>query len=674
MAGQVVDNRYQIGERLGAGGVGTVYRAVRLGVERVFAIKFLQPTRAVQSEFRKRFAREALAMSRLYHVHVVGLNDYGVHEGMPYLVMEYVPGKTLTQRLREGPLEPQRAVRIMHQILVTLEYFHENDVVHRDLKSGNIMLIDSDGQTDFVKLLDFGMAKLLDGLGSGIVVSVKGTIVGTPSTMSPEQIKDQEIDPRSDVYSAGILLYEMIAGHKPFRHPDPFTVMKMHLKEAPAPLRTSIEEPLVSEKLEQVIMKALAKDRDQRFPSAEDMASALLDTPEGGEIDEADTIVTHTGPTSKQWRRVVFLAASGWAIAALLLVAVLVAIGIGGGSDEPDRNGENATASAVDGAARPSAETTARTADPGLSDRDRIIRRPRHADNIETGDATAGGQAAPNRSPETSSQTPPGAPSDTSPEPSPATASDPGSATASDALPAVASSGSSARTSSSPPARAGSQTKRDAPPPNADTDRTIVAGPATGPTATVRPARDEVPGPRSTWQSRRDRAVELVAAGEYRAAFREITEAVRMDRGARSDPALIGAAIGTLALPNGDQFIPFLVREFGKEPAAVAALIKAVPGGQNWYVRHHAWIALSRLGKFSKADRVGMWLADLRQARSCRMVRRSYARLSRSDDPRSRRAIEELSARTPENDPKNQLRCLRSLSRPKPPPATRKTN
>jgi hypothetical protein len=299
-----------------------VHRAELVKLGRAVAIKFLRPAFARQPDFVKRFEREALAMSRLYHHHCVSIIDFGVHEDSPYLVMEYVPGRSLSRILRDGPLPAARAVRITQQILDTLEYFHRRNVLHRDLKAENIMVAGEDDDDDFVMLLDFGMAKLLAGVGADISVSAKGIIVGTPSAMSPEQIREQPLDGRADLYSTGVMLYHMLCGRRPFQSDDMVAVFKMHL-EKPVPPPTEIAGTrAMSPELEAVVLKALEKNRDHRFADAAAMADALAATPEAQQRGRrASTVggVRVPSPARPSW-----LAYAGWPVAAILGLALVV--------------------------------------------------------------------------------------------------------------------------------------------------------------------------------------------------------------------------------------------------------------------------------------------------------------------------------------------------------------
>jgi serine/threonine protein kinase len=312
MLGQILDERYRILDRLGGGGVGTVYRAERVTLGRAVAVKFLHPSLGSRDDFVQRFQREAVAMSKLYHVHCAALHDFGVHNGAPYLVMEYIPGRTLAADLRSGPMPAGRAVLIMRQVLEALRYLHRRNIVHRDLKPQNIMLVNSSGGSDFVKVLDFGMAKLL--AGERREITAEGVIAGTPSVMAPEQITHRPVDGRTDVYAAGIVLYEMIVGHKPFQHPDMGRLLRMHVEDAPVPPRQLLGPAAVNPGIEAAIMRALAKDPNGRFQSAREMSDALG-------LVQAGTVAMPMLPRHRPRRR----SSGRWLVLLVALVAALVA-------------------------------------------------------------------------------------------------------------------------------------------------------------------------------------------------------------------------------------------------------------------------------------------------------------------------------------------------------------
>ena len=277
--GQLLDRRYRIAERLAAGGMGVVYLGERVGLSKPVAIKFLHRSSAVVPGHRQRFEREAEAMSRLTHPNLVNVIDFGSSDGVPYLVMDYHPGQSLRKVLREGPLVPPRAVFITRQMLAGLASAHEAHVVHRDLKPDNVLLVGQPGE-DLVKILDFGVAKLIEGDGGPSDLSVMAArVLGTPEYMSPEQARCQDVDHRADLYAVGVILYEMVAGVRPFEAEDDLALLRKHVEDQPPPLGGTV--PGLSPQLESIIFKALEKSRDARWPSAGELSDALADTPEG---------------------------------------------------------------------------------------------------------------------------------------------------------------------------------------------------------------------------------------------------------------------------------------------------------------------------------------------------------------------------------------------------------
>jgi serine/threonine-protein kinase len=318
LIGQVLDARYEILDVIGDGGVGVVYRARRVQLDRMLAVKVLHDSLLEDDGFVRRFQREAVAMSRLYHPHCVAVSDFGVHESRPYLVLEYVPGENIRKLLERGRFEPRRAVHIALQLLETLAYFHEHHVIHRDLKSENVMLTESSETRDFVKVLDFGMAKILTGPGADSQLSKIGIVPGTPSVMAPEQIRQLPPDPGIDIYATGILLYEMIVGHRPFTGNDRAAVVKMQLTAQARPPRAIIGENALSAELEAIVMRALEKDRFDRFATASEMAEALRLTPEGRALASAPPAAPSShAPAPPRRTRWPVLVAGGAAVLAL---------------------------------------------------------------------------------------------------------------------------------------------------------------------------------------------------------------------------------------------------------------------------------------------------------------------------------------------------------------------
>lgn len=266
---------YEIVEQLGAGGMATVYRAYQPRLDRYVAIKVMHQTLSAEENFLARFQREARIIARLDHPHIVPVYDFDEHDGSPYLVMKYVEGETLEDRLRRGPLPLPEVVRIMTAVADALTYAHEHGVLHRDVKPANI-LIDARG---IPYLTDFGLARLAAGGSSTLS---QGTIIGTPHYISPEQALGQaELDARTDVYSLGVVLYELVVGRVPFPGDTPFSVVHDHIY-APLPAPREVN-PSVSLAVEAVLIRALAKKPDDRYPTPnallEAFRAALGETP-----------------------------------------------------------------------------------------------------------------------------------------------------------------------------------------------------------------------------------------------------------------------------------------------------------------------------------------------------------------------------------------------------------
>lgn len=277
LVGQVIADRYKLMALLGEGGMGAVYKAEHIRMGKALALKVLRGSFAGDAAAVARFRAEAQMVSRLSHPHTIAVFDFGelgeAGAGF-YLAMEYVPGKDLATVLRDQRQLPEsRAVPIGTQLLGSLAEAHDAGIVHRDVKPGNVMLMETRQGGDFVKVLDFGIAKLRDVSGVASATNV-GAIVGTPNYLSPEQARGEPLDPRSDLYSVGALLYEVLAGHPPFVAPNPLAVVAAHLSDPPRPLAQ--EAPGVSPGFAAVVHKALEKRPQDRFQSADEMREALL--------------------------------------------------------------------------------------------------------------------------------------------------------------------------------------------------------------------------------------------------------------------------------------------------------------------------------------------------------------------------------------------------------------
>jgi eukaryotic-like serine/threonine-protein kinase len=277
LVGTTLAGKYRIDARLNEGGMGTVYRGTHVLMDKTFAIKVLRPSLAADEKIVARFSREARAASRISHPNAISVTDFGEDEGgHVFLVMEYLSGKTLKQVIRdEGPLPLARVVDITRQVGDALNAAHEQGVVHRDLKSDNIMLVDT-MTGDHAKVLDFGIAKINEPDGNPVDtgLTAPNLVIGTPQYMSPEQCsQDVEIDSRSDIYSLGVILFEMLVGHVPFSGDSPTMVMMKHLQE---PVPSVLEERTdLPASVARVVARAMAKVRDNRYQTIPELIEDL---------------------------------------------------------------------------------------------------------------------------------------------------------------------------------------------------------------------------------------------------------------------------------------------------------------------------------------------------------------------------------------------------------------
>ena len=298
--------RYRLGELLGRGGMAEVYRGTDARLGRTVAVKLLRPSLANDPAFRTRFRQEAQAAAKMAHPTIVRVFDAGeetvsdpsgVEVQIPFIVMEFVEGRLLRELIADGPLPAAEAARILHGVLTALEYSHRAGVVHRDIKPGNIMLT-SAGQ---VKVMDFGIARAIS--ESSATIAQTSAILGTAQYFSPEQARGEAVDARTDLYSAGIVLYELLTGRAPFRADTAVAVAYQHVSEAPVPPSTLV--PAVSPAMNAVVLRSLAKDRFERYQSAAefradvDIAAAGKVPPRGApRVDEFSATLFGVNPTS----------------------------------------------------------------------------------------------------------------------------------------------------------------------------------------------------------------------------------------------------------------------------------------------------------------------------------------------------------------------------------------
>ncbi|MEZ0396945.1 MAG: protein kinase [Anaerolineales bacterium] len=260
---------YRIIQQLGQGGMATVYKAYHAALDRYVAIKVLHPAFTEDPNFLARFQREARVVAKLEHPNIVPIYDYAEHEGRPYLVMKFIEGETLKARLARGRVQADEVARIVEAVGAALSYAHKGGILHRDIKPSNVLLGD-DGQ---IYLADFGLARIAQ---AGESTLTSDMIVGTPQYISPEQaMGKKDLDEGTDIYSLGVMLYELVVGRVPFSADTPFSIIHDHIY-SPLPLPTQLN-PGVPEDVERVLLKALAKERSDRYADVRALVTAFLD-------------------------------------------------------------------------------------------------------------------------------------------------------------------------------------------------------------------------------------------------------------------------------------------------------------------------------------------------------------------------------------------------------------
>jgi tRNA A-37 threonylcarbamoyl transferase component Bud32 len=338
--GRILDGKYRLDAFLSRGGMGAVYEATHVMLNRKVAVKFISPQLVTSADMVRRFQREARAVTHLNHPNIVRVHDLGqTEDGTLYIAMDLIAGKSLSDIIEaEQPLDDARIVHVATQIVSALAHAHEHGVIHRDLKPQNIMITRRPDGREVATLLDFGIAKTFE-VDANTKLTSTGFAVGSPRYMSPEQAGAAPVDARSDIYSAGVILYEMLVGDVPFNDPSTPALLVKHLTETP--VRPSLKRPdrHVSPMLEQIAMRCLEKKPEARFQSADELQRALAGTPAPVTADAAPTIAATTiaqpratprprtaavvtAPPEPRWRRY----AAAAAVIVLLLAGAIAII------------------------------------------------------------------------------------------------------------------------------------------------------------------------------------------------------------------------------------------------------------------------------------------------------------------------------------------------------------
>jgi serine/threonine-protein kinase len=295
LVGKTIDGRYRVEMVLGEGGMGVVYLARHKVIDKRVAVKVLRADMAREKEMTDRFLQEAKAASSIGNPHIIDISDFGnLPDGSTYFVMEWLDGQPLTRVLGETkPLPVARLIHVARQIADALAAAHQRGIVHRDLKPDNIFLVKRGQEPDFVKILDFGIAKV--NTSATAKLTRAGTVFGTPHYMSPEQAAGTPVDLRTDVYALGVILYEMASGRVPFDADNFMGILTQHMYKSPVPIRALVPPPDVPAGLEAIILKALSKKPEQRYQTMEEVALDLEKMLSGATPDAVSDMMSRSG-------------------------------------------------------------------------------------------------------------------------------------------------------------------------------------------------------------------------------------------------------------------------------------------------------------------------------------------------------------------------------------------
>ena len=337
LLGQTIDQRYRVDSLLGEGGMGLVYRVTHTRLNKTLAMKVLRQENTRDPEVLARFRREAESASNIGNQHIIDVSDFGeLTDGSTYLIMEFLDGLDLIDAIDSVDRMPEeRALHIAIQVCRALGAAHEAGITHRDLKPENIFLIRRDDEEDFVKVLDFGIAKVGHGPNR---LTRAGEVLGTPHYMSPEQCEGEGVDHRTDIYAFGVLLYEMLTGHVPHDADTMMGILTKHMYEEPIPPRVRV--PQVSEELETLIMRCLEKQPERRYQTMHEVLSDLELVKAGLQPVGPDTWTLPPTRPPRPWRRgTSSIYVSGLALTLLVLVATIAVGALRNSEGEAAENG-----------------------------------------------------------------------------------------------------------------------------------------------------------------------------------------------------------------------------------------------------------------------------------------------------------------------------------------------